>query len=52
MSLFRAKQDVPYQGIIIKAGTLIRVAADKIANCQACAARRAWLKRFFKEIAK
>lgn len=50
MTIFKAKQDVPYQGIIIRAGTLIRVAVDKLANCKACEARRQWLLRFFKEI--
>ncbi len=50
--IFKAKQDVPYRGIIIKAGELVRIPFDKLAQCKACAARREWLARHFKEIIK
>ncbi len=50
--IFKALRDVPYQGIIIKAGDKIRIPFDKLAQCKACAARREWLARHFKEIIK
>lgn len=50
--MFRAKTDVPYQGIIIRAGTLVRVGWEKLANCTACEARRQWLAKHFKELTK
>lgn len=50
--IMRALRDVTYNGMLIRAGTLIRVARDTVTNCKACEARRKWLARFFKEIVK